>query len=93
MESTGTSSFNPLSNMLVSCHVILSKEMQVHCICQYIIPRMMKQEQSIGCISMSGQLVSTADNNAEFFQKIVIDRVMIYEASQNMDSQRSGVSA
>jgi hypothetical protein len=54
---------------------------------------MMKQEQSIGCISMSGQLVSTADNNAEFFQKIVIDRVMIYEASQNMDSQRSGVSA
>jgi len=49
----------------------------------------MKQEQSNGRISMSGQLVNTA----EFFQKIVIDQVMIYEASQNMGSQRSGVSA
>jgi hypothetical protein len=75
--------------LLVCCHVILSKEMQVHFICQYIIPIMMKQEQSSDRISMSGQLVSTA----EFFQKIMIDQVMIYEASQNMDSQRSGVSA
>jgi len=54
---------------------------------------MMKQKESNGCISMNGQLFITADNNAEIFQKIVIDRVRLYEASQNMDSQRSGVSA
>jgi hypothetical protein len=51
---------------------MLSKALKIHCVCQYIVPRKLMQEQHDDCMRMSDELIKTADNCLEFLQKIAV---------------------
>jgi len=41
-----------------NCYTILSKDLEVNCICQHIVPSVVTQEQSSDCMRISDRLIS-----------------------------------
>jgi hypothetical protein len=54
-----------------SCCTVLIKNLMMHHICWHVVLWMLMQEQCSDCMTVSGELTSTAGNNLDFIQKIV----------------------
>jgi len=61
--------------LIAICHTILSKALKMHCVCQHIVPRMLKQEQCDDHMRIT-ELINVADNGTNFLQKSVIGNKM-----------------
>jgi hypothetical protein len=52
--------------LVCSCHIIFNKDLQMHHICQGILPRALMLEQHSDCVRISGEVNNATDDNPDF---------------------------
>jgi hypothetical protein len=54
-----------------TCHKILSDDLNMSCITQHSVPRILTQDQLDDCMSICGDLIDSADQEGKFLNRII----------------------